>query len=88
MRSDTEEYCQDVRLSDEAAGEDLLAEAIVRRIVNATSGRVNGLFVGRLGESIVLHGYCRTYHVRELAHQAALDLAEGAVPLIDLLTVS
>lgn len=73
--------------ADECAG-DSLTDAIERRIENATCGRVSGLYVARLGESIVLHGYCRTYHARELAHQAALDLADGAAPLIDLLSVS
>lgn len=73
---------------DDAGDRDGLADAIVRRIENATCGRVSGLYVARLGEAIVLHGFCRTYHARELAHQAALDLAEGTVPLIDLLTVS
>jgi len=67
---------------------DGLADAMVRRIENATCGRVSGQYVARLGESIVLHGYCRTYHARELAHQAALDIADGNVTLIDLLTVS
>jgi hypothetical protein len=77
----------DLTDSEEQA-DDVLADAIVRRIENATWGRVNGLYVARLGEAIVLHGFCRTYHVRELAHQAALELADGSVPLIDLLTVS
>ena len=88
MRTHTDEFSHDDRVDDKPEDDDVLTEAIVRRIENATCGRVNGLYVGRLGESIVLHGYCRTSHVRELAHQAALDLADGAVPLIDLLTVS
>jgi hypothetical protein len=75
--------------ADDLAGPgDSLTDDIIRRIENATCGRVSGLYVARLGEAIVLHGYCRTYHARELAHQAALDTAGGAVPLIDLLTVS
>ncbi len=88
MRTYTDEFPHDDRVDDEPMDDDILTEAIVRRIENATCGRINGLYVGRLGESIVLHGFCHTDHVRELAHQAALDLSDGAVQLIDLLTVS
>jgi hypothetical protein len=74
---------------DDDLGDDdqRLTDTIVRRIENATSGHVSGLYVARLGDAIVVHGYCRTYHARELAHKAALDLAEGSAPVIDLLTV-
>jgi hypothetical protein len=85
--SDPDSRPEHAPLADDFS-DDSLAEAVARRIENATCGRVNGLFVARLGTSLVLHGYCRTYRARELAHQAAVDLADGEVELIDLLTVS
>ena len=88
MRHILQERFLDDRDDEEGRDEDRLPDAILRRIENATCGRISGLFVARLGEAIVLHGFCRTYHTREIAHQAALELAEGSTPLIDLLTVT
>lgn len=76
------------RSREEDDSADRLAETIARRVENATSGRVSGLYVGRLGGSIVLHGFCHTYHERELAHQAAEETTDGSVELIDLIVVS
>ena len=41
------------------------------------SGRIRDLHVVCSDDSIILQGRSRTYHAKQLAHQAVLDLTDG-----------
>ena len=64
------------------------ARAFERHIERAAFGRINDLRVDHLGDVVVLYGRCRTYHAKQLAHQAALDLADDSVSLDDRIVVN
>ena len=79
--------------SEDALWETLEAEtddftqAIEREVEQAACEPFGGFTVVRLGDAIVLHGHCRTYHSSLVAHQAALDLIGDTASLIDLILV-
>jgi hypothetical protein len=54
-----------------------LAERIEGSIERAASGRIRDLHVVCSEDSIILQGRSRTYHAKQLAQQAALDLTDG-----------
>ncbi len=56
---------------------DDLAEQIQGQIERRASGRIRDLHVVCSGESIILQGRSRTYHAKQLAQQAVLDLFDG-----------
>jgi hypothetical protein len=49
-------------------------EGHVNRVAN---GRIRDLHVVYSDDQIVLQGRSRTYHAKQLAHQAVLDLTDG-----------
>lgn len=54
-----------------------LAERIEGYIERRASGRIRDLHVVCSEESIILQGRSRTYHAKQLAQQAVLDLTGG-----------
>ncbi|WP_406700202.1 phospholipid-binding protein [Singulisphaera sp. Ch08] len=53
------------------------AQVIERQIEHRAGGRIYDLRVNCTGDRVVLQGRCRTYHAKQLAQEAALDLAES-----------
>ena len=66
---------------------DDLAEQIEGHIERKASGRIRDLHVVCSGESIILQGRSRTYHAKQLAQQAALDLTDGCPLLTNQIVV-
>ncbi|WP_250846718.1 hypothetical protein [Aquisphaera insulae] len=60
-------------------------EGHVNRVAN---GRIRDLHVSYSEDRIVLQGRSRTYHVKQLAHQAVLDLTDGHPLLANQIIVS
>lgn len=54
-----------------------LAERIEGYIERRASGRIRDLHVVCSDDSIILQGRSRTYHAKQLAQQAVLDLTGG-----------
>jgi hypothetical protein len=54
-----------------------LAEFIEGHVNRAASGRIRDLHVVYSEEKIILQGRSRTYHAKQLAQQAVLDLTDG-----------
>jgi len=54
-----------------------LADRIESHIESRLCGRILHLHVVCTGEQVVLQGRSRTYHAKQLAQEAALDLADG-----------
>ncbi len=67
---------------------DDLAEQIEGHIERRASGRIRDLHVVCSGESIILQGRSRTYHAKQLAQQAVLDLTGGSSLLTNQIVVS
>jgi hypothetical protein len=65
-----------------------LAEFIEGHINRAANGRIRDLHVVYSDEMIILHGRSRTYHAKQLAHQAVLDLTDGHPLLANQIVVS
>ena len=70
---------------DEA--KDALAARIEARIEGRVRGCIYGLHVICSDDSIILRGRARTYYAKQLAQEAALDLPDSALPLINEITV-
>jgi len=64
-----------------------LAEQIEGHIERKASGRIRDLHVVCSGESIILQGRSRTYHAKQLAQQAVLDLTDGCASLTNQIVV-
>ena len=64
-----------------------LAERLEARIEGRVWGRIYGLRVICSDDSIILRGRTRTYYAKQLAQEAALDLPDRALPLINEITV-
>jgi hypothetical protein len=54
-----------------------LAQFIEGHVNRVANGRIRDLHVVYSEERIVLQGRSRTYHAKQLAHQAVLDLTDG-----------
>ena len=57
-----------------------LAWALEKQIQEKTFGRVRPLEVEMGTDKITVHGICPSYHVKQLAIQALLDLVPQAAP--------
>ncbi len=66
---------------------DDLAEQIEGHIERKACGRIRDLHVVCSGESIILQGRARTYHAKQLAQQAVLDLTDGCPLLTNQIVV-
>ena len=60
-------------------------EGHVNRVAN---GRIRDLHVVYSDDKIILQGRSRTYHAKQLAHQAVLDLTDGHPLLANQIVVS
>ncbi len=65
-----------------------LAQFIEGHINRVANGRIRDLHVEYTEDRIVLQGRSRTYHAKQLAHQAVLDLTDGHPLLANEITVS
>jgi hypothetical protein len=65
-----------------------LAERIEGYIERMASGRIRDLHVVCSGDMIILQGRSRTYHAKQLAQQAALDVTDGHPLLTNQIVVS
>ncbi len=65
-----------------------LAECIEGHIDRRASGRIRDLHVEYSDDSIILHGRSRTYHDKQLAQQAVLDLTDGYPLLTNQIVVA
>jgi hypothetical protein len=64
-----------------------LAQQIEGYIERMASGRILDLHVVCSEETIILQGRSRTYHAKQLAQQAALDLTDGHTVLTNQIIV-
>ena len=69
-------------------GEAELAELIEGHIERRASGRIRDLHVICSDGMIILMGRSRTYHAKQLAQEAVLDLTEGQPALANQIVVS
>jgi hypothetical protein len=65
-----------------------VAQFIEGHINRVASGRIRDLHVVYSDDQIVLQGRSRTYHAKQLAHQAVLDLTDGHPLLANHIVVS
>ncbi len=64
-----------------------LAERIEGHIERRASGRIRDLHVVCSEDAIIIQGRSRTYHDKQLAHQAVLDMTDGRPLLTNLIVV-
>lgn len=62
-------------------------EFLEGQIERRASGQIRDLHVQFKDDQIVIQGRSRTYHAKQLAHQAVLDLAHGAHVLANQIEV-
>ncbi len=65
-----------------------LAQFIEGHVNRAANGRIRDLHVVCSEDRIVLQGRSRTYHAKQLAHQAVLDLTDGHPLLANQIVVA
>ena len=65
-----------------------LAERIEGSIDRKARGRIRDLHVVCSDDAIIIQGRSRTYHDKQLALQAVLDLTDGLPSLTNLIVVS
>lgn len=65
-----------------------VAEYLAGHINRVANGRIRDLRVVYSGDSIVLQGRSKTYHAKQLAHQAVLDLTDGFPLLANQIVVA
>ena len=65
-----------------------LAQFIEVHINRVANGRIRDLHVEYSDEQIVLQGRSRTYHAKQMAHQAVLDLTDGHPLLANQIVVA
>ncbi len=56
-------------------------EDLAERIHRLAFGRIRHLKVSRNDDLLILEGEARTYHAKQLAQEAVLDLIDGRPPL-------
>jgi len=76
-----------LRHSGGVEGEVALAERIEGEIILRACGRIRDLHVVCSDDRIILMGRSRTYHAKQLAQEAALDLTEGHPALANQIVV-
>jgi hypothetical protein len=65
-----------------------LAEFIEGHVNRVANGRIRDLHVVYSDEKIILQGHSRTYHAKQLAQQAVLDLTDGHPLLTNQIVVA
>ena len=83
----THEAGSDPRRIGRVKGEAELAEEIEGHIERRASGRIRDLHVVCSDGMIILMGRSRTYHAKQLAQQAVLDLTDGHTLLTNQIVV-
>lgn len=78
----------DARRSGRTRSAEGLAERLEGYIERRASGRIRDLHVVCSDDSIILQGRSRTYHAKQLAQQAVLDLTDGQQILTNEIVVS
>jgi hypothetical protein len=76
-----------VRLRPQNSREEL-ASLIEGHVARAANGRIHDLHVVYLQDRIILQGRSRTYHAKQVAHQAVLDLTDGYPLLANRIVVA
>jgi len=66
---------------------DELAVRLEGYIARKACGRIRDLHVVCSGDTIILQGRSRTYHAKQLAQEAALDLTDGQSTLANEIVV-
>jgi hypothetical protein len=64
-----------------------LAEQIEAAIESKALGRIRDLRVLCTETVVILRGRARTYHAKQLAHEAALDWTNGRIELSNQITI-
>jgi len=64
-----------------------LAERLQGYIERKACGRIRDLQVVCSADQIILHGRSRTYHAKQLAQEAVLDLTDGHLALANHIVV-
>lgn len=64
-----------------------LAERLESQIALRAWGQIRDLQVLCLGDQIIIRGRSRTYHAKQMAQEAALDLTGGRAPLANEIIV-
>jgi hypothetical protein len=90
IHDSTSKLHSDLRRLDLILGKNELevAEYLKGHINRVANGRIRDLQVVYSGDSIVLQGRSRTYHAKQLAHQAVLDLTDGYPLLANQIVVA
>jgi len=65
-----------------------LAQFIEGHVNRVANGRIRDLHVVYSEERIILQGRSRTYHAKQMAHQAVLDLTDGYPLLANQIVVA
>lgn len=65
-----------------------LAQFIEGHVNRVANGRIRDLHVVYSEDRIILQGRSRTYHAKQLAHQAVLDLTDGYPLLANQIVVA
>jgi hypothetical protein len=65
-----------------------LAMLIEVHVARAANGRIRDLHVVYSHDQIILQGRSRTYHAKQVAHQAVLDLTDGYPLLANQIVVA
>jgi hypothetical protein len=73
---------------DRAENQAGLAERIECHIESRLCGRIHNLHVVCWGDLLFLQGRSRTYHAKQLAQEAALDLTDSPSQLVNHIVVS
>jgi len=77
----------DPRRNGRGKSKEDLAERLEGYIERRASGRIRDLHVVCSDDSIILQGRSRTYHAKQLAQQAVLDLTDGQAVLTNQIVV-
>jgi len=64
-----------------------LAERVEGQIIRRAGGQIRNLVVLAPGDRIILRGRSRTYHAKQLAQEAALELTGGRPMLVNEIEV-
>ena len=78
----------DPRCSGRSENTEELAERLEGYIERRASGRIRDLHVVCSDDPIILQGRSRTYHAKQLAQQAVLDITDGHQVLTNEIVVS
>jgi hypothetical protein len=76
-----------VRIRPQGSPEQL-ATFIEDHVARAANGRIRDLHVVYSHDQIILQGRSRTYHAKQVAHQAVLDLTDGFPLLANQIVVA